>query len=88
MLARPTLSEPRRPTAEAGAEPKPTADVRSGQAKPADERFLLRVDGQAKYSFAEKAAAIRRGQEIKKSFPVVVVTVDDRRESVSELVDF
>jgi hypothetical protein len=41
MLARPVLRKP------AGKDP-----AKSGQAKPREERFLLRVDGQTKRSFA------------------------------------
>jgi hypothetical protein len=48
---------------------------------------VLRVDGQAKYSFSEKTVALRRGQEIKKNFPAVVVSVLDARQGASELVE-
>jgi hypothetical protein len=48
MLARPTLTK--RPDATVVEKPK-------GQARLAEERFLLRVDGQTKRSFSSKEAA-------------------------------
>jgi hypothetical protein len=49
MLARPALTK--RPDATTAEKPK-------GQARPAEERFLLRVDGQTKRSFSSKGPAI------------------------------
>jgi hypothetical protein len=77
MLARATLKRPEDP-----ADRRPAAT----QARPADERFVLKVDGQAKRSFDEKDAALRFGAEIKKKFPVVVVTVTDSRDGSREQV--
>ncbi len=81
VLDKPKLKRPRQQA------PDETAPPKVGQAKPAEERFVLRVDGQAKRSFSDKAEALRRGQEIKKSFPVVVVTVLDPQEGSSEVVE-
>ena len=66
MLARPVL------TKAAGKEP-----AKLGQAKPQDERFLLQVDGQTKRSFGSLDDAMAAGRQIKKVYPVVVVTVAD-----------
>ncbi len=75
MLARATLKRPEEP-----AERRPAAT----QARPTEERFLVKVDGQAKRSFDDKDAATRFGAEIKKKYPVVVVTVTDTREGTTE----
>ncbi len=80
MLDRPTLSRSRKPGADIGPEPKAT------QTRAAEERFMLKVDGQAKCSLGDKAAALVRAKEIKKSFPVVVVTVVDTSEGTTEVV--
>lgn len=75
MLARTTLRRPEEP-----AERRPAAT----QARPSEERFLIKVDGQAKRSFDDKDAATRFGAEIKKKYPVVVVTITDAREGTTE----
>jgi len=80
VLDKPTLKRPR----QAPAEEAPP--VRAGQTKPAEQRFVVRVDGQPKCSFSDKEAAKQRGQEIKKAFPVVVVSVVDTREGVTEVI--
>ena len=67
MLARPTLTKP-----EQTASDKPKT-----QARPTEERFLLRVDHQTKRSFSSKEPAMTAGSVIKKAFPIVVVTVED-----------
>jgi hypothetical protein len=77
MLARPTLNKPSDP--EGANKPK-------GQPRPTEERFLLRVDGQIKGSFAEKEVAIKAGGVIKKMFPVVVVMVEDTEEGSREII--
>jgi hypothetical protein len=46
-------------------------------ARPVEERYRLRVDGQEKKSFKDKEAAVTAGQVIKKAYPVVNVTVVD-----------
>ena len=59
MLARPTLT---RPVQDDASKPKP-------QARPTEERFLLRVDGQIKRSFSSKEDAATAGAVIKKAYP-------------------
>jgi hypothetical protein len=76
MLARPTLTKPEQPAAET---PK-------GQARPVDEQFLLRVDGQLKRSFSSKGPAMTAASAIKKAFPIVVVTVEDTEDRTIEVV--
>jgi hypothetical protein len=76
MLARPTLTKPEQPTAE---KPK-------DQARPMEERFLLRVDGQTKRSFSSKDPAMAAGSAIKKAFPIVAVTVEDTKDGTIELI--
>jgi hypothetical protein len=70
MLARPTLTKPERPAAE----------KQKSQARPIDERFLLRVDGQIKRSFSSKEPATAAGSAINKGFPLVMVTVEDTKD--------
>lgn len=77
MLARPTL---KRTADRAEDQPPP------GQPRPAEQRFLLKVDGQAKRSFAEKEAAVRVGSEIKRKYPVVIVTVTDSADGSTETI--
>jgi len=76
MLARPPLKRPKQPATE-----NP-----SGQELPVDERFLLRVDGQAKRSFSSNEPAIAAGTAIKKAFPVVVVTIEDAADGSINVV--
>jgi hypothetical protein len=77
MLARPTLRRP----PERDNLPKPKA-----QARPSEERFLLKVDGQIKRSFSSKEAATTAGITIKNAYPVVVVTVFDSQEHTTDLI--
>ena len=77
MLARPTLT---RPVQEDASKPKT-------QARPTEERFLLRVDGQIKRSFSSKEAAATAGAVVKKAYPVVVVTVVDTEEHTTEIIN-
>jgi hypothetical protein len=76
MLARPTLTKPVQDDA---SKPKT-------QARPTEERFLLRVDGQIKRSFSSKEAAATAGAVVKKAYPVVVVTVVDREKHTTEII--
>jgi hypothetical protein len=76
MLARPTLTKPEQPAAE---KPK-------GQARPVDERFLLRVDGQSKRSFSSKDPAMAAGSAIKRACPILAVTVEDTADGSIEVV--
>ncbi len=57
------------------------------QARPTEERFLLRVDGQVKRSFSSKEPAVTAGAVIKKAFPIVVVSVVDTEEQATEIVN-
>jgi hypothetical protein len=78
MLARPTLRKPDEPDRDDG--PK-------GQARPIEERFLLRVDGQVKRSFSSKEPAVIAGAAIKKAYPVVSVTVEDTQEHSTGVIN-
>ena len=77
MLARPTLKK--RPDQD--DDPKPV-----GQARPTEERFLLRVDGQTKRSFSSKEAAATAGAAVKKAYPIVMVTIVDTEDGTSESI--
>jgi hypothetical protein len=57
-----------------------------GQARPTEERFLLRVDGQTKCSFSSKEAATTAGATIKKVYPVVMVTIVDSADGTIEVI--
>ena len=57
------------------------------QARPTEERFLLRVDGQIKRSFSSKEQAATAGAVIKKAYPLVVVTVVDTEEHATEIIN-
>jgi len=56
------------------------------QARPTEERFVLRVDGQTKRSFSSKDAAAAAGAAVKKAYPVVMVTVLDTKDGTIEIV--
>jgi hypothetical protein len=77
MLARPTLTKPAQ---EDASKPKT-------QARPTEERFLLRVDGQIKRSFGSKDQAATAGAAIKKAYPIVVVSVVDREEHTTDIIN-
>ncbi len=77
MVSRATL---KKPESEAD-ETRP-----AGQQRPRDERYLLRVDGQTKQSFASKDEAINAGAAIKKAYPVVIVTVVDTKDGDHEQI--
>ena len=74
MLPRPTLMKP------------PSRNEPKSEARPTEDRFLLRVDGQTKRSFSSKESALTAGSAIKKAFPVVAVTVEDSKEGTSEII--
>ena len=83
ILSRPTLKRPDRPD-------RPDRDelIRpKGQARPIEQRYLLRVDSQLKRSFGSKEPAVIAGTAIKKAYPVVVVTVVDTQEHTTEIVN-
>jgi len=77
MLARPTLTK--RPDQDDGQKPV-------GQARPTEERFLLRVDGQTKRSFSSKEAATTAGAAVKKAYPIVMVTIVDTEDGTIEVI--
>jgi len=77
MLARPTLTKPT---------DKDEASKPKGQARPVEERFLLRVDGQLKRSFSSKEPAMAAGSAIKKAFPLVVVSVEDTKDGTVDVI--
>jgi hypothetical protein len=76
MLARPTLTRP----------VQDEVSKSKSQARPTEERFLLRVDGQIKSSFSSKEDAATAGAVIKKAYPVVVVTVVDTEKHTTEII--
>jgi len=60
--------------------PKQEAESDGGlvdQRRPALLRYRLKIDGQTKQSYEDKASAEKRAREIKKLYPVVRVTVYD-----------
>jgi hypothetical protein len=65
----------------AGKQPTDTA-----KGRPAEERFHLHVDGQAKRSFSSLDEAVAAGRQIKKDFPIVTVTVMDAEDGSSHPV--
>jgi hypothetical protein len=77
MLARPRSTK--RPDQGDGQKPV-------GQARPTEERFLLRVDGQTKRSFSSKEAAATAGAAVKKAYPIVMVTVVDTVDGTIEVI--
>ena len=77
MLARPTLTKPPNQAA---------AEQSKSQARPKEERFLFRVDGQTKRSFSSKDPAMTAGTAVKKAYPVVMVTIVDTDDGTIEIV--
>ena len=80
MLTRPTLRRPDRSSEQ--DDPAPA----KGQARPSEQRFHLKVDGQFKRSFGSEEAATTAGTAIKKAYPIVVVTVADSQEHKTETI--
>jgi len=76
MLARPTLKKPQ----------QDDVSEAKGQARPAEDRFLLRVDGQVKRSFNNKEPAMTAGSAIKKAYPIVAVSIVDTEDGTTEIV--
>jgi hypothetical protein len=77
MLARPTLTK----RTDQNDDQKP-----AGQARPTEERFLLRVDGQTKRSFSSKEVAATAGAAVKKAYPIVMVTIVDTKDGTIEVI--
>jgi hypothetical protein len=78
MATRPTLKK--RPPQDDDLAPPPS------QARPTEERFVLRVDGQAKRSFSSKESALTAGKAVKERYPVVMVSVLDTKDGGIEIV--
>ena len=78
MLARPTLTK---------RLDRPAAEEPKGQARPAEERFLLQVDRQTKRSFSSKKSAVTAGAVVKKAYPIVMVTIVDTEEGSVEVIN-
>jgi len=74
-MARPTLKRPH-----TDDEDPPPRQIRRNE-----DRFLLKIDGQAKRSYADKEAAIKAGKEIKQKYPVVKAAVFDSKEGTNEV---
>ena len=80
MLTRPPLRRPDRPPDQEDIAPA------KGQARPLEQRFHLKVDGQFKRSFGSEEAATTAGTAIKKAYPIVVVTVLDSQDHKAEII--
>jgi hypothetical protein len=76
MLTRPTLTKP----------VQNDVSMPKTQARPTEERYLLKVDGQIKRSFSSKEDAATAGAVIKKAYPLVVVTVVNTEEHTTEII--
>lgn len=74
MIDRPTLKKPN--SDEDHLAPRQTREV--------PQRYVLKIDGQAKRSFGEKQTALKAGGEIKKKYPVVRAVVYDTREGTND----
>ncbi len=58
-----------------------------GQARPREQRFLLKVDRQMKRSYAKQEDALKDAKAIKKAHPVTKVQVSDTQEGTETLVE-
>ena len=79
MLTRPPLRRPDRSSDQDDLAAK-------GQARPVEQRFHLKVDGQFKRSFGSEEAATSAGTAIKKAYPIVVVTIVDSQKHNTEMI--
>ena len=77
MLTRPTLMK---------RADQAVADAPKGQARPIEERFLLRVDGQTKRSFRSKELAATAGTAVKRAYPMLTVTIADTEDGAVEVI--
>lgn len=66
------------------AESEPVEQPGRSRARAVEERYVLKVDGQAKASFHDKDIAAKFGQNIKQKSPVVLVTITDTRDGTIE----
>jgi len=60
---------------------------KTGQGRPALERFRLQVDRQTKASFKSSEEAEKAGKAIKKTYPLVQVSIYDAEQSQQKLLD-
>ena len=65
---------------------KSKPEIPAGQGKPSLQRFLLKVDGQTKGSFATRDTAEKVGLQIKQAYPVVQVAVYDATEGSQAII--
>jgi len=91
ILSETNSSKRRKPVATITMQPKTKSadkelDVATTQKKPALERFRLRVDQQTKASFDSLEAAEKVGGTIKKTHPVVQVSIYDAKESETKII--
>jgi hypothetical protein len=82
MAERPIMKKPRDQSRD-----QDDSIPQKGQAQPVDKRFLLKVDGQTKTSFSTKEPASTAAAAIKKTFPIVVVTVVDTEQGTTETIN-
>lgn len=75
MINRPTLKK----AASDDEQHAPTRPTRQAQ-----NRFVLKIDGQAKSSFVEKEAAMKAAREITMKYPVVKAAIYDSQEGTNE----
>jgi hypothetical protein len=66
---------------------EPAEEAFTQRKKPETGRFLLQVDRQTKGSYATAEAAEKAGLVIKKSHPVVRVSVYDSVDSVNTIIE-
>ena len=75
MIARPPLNKTHHEVSE---------PIALRQTRRKEERFVLKIDGQTKNSFADKDSAMKVGREIKSKYPVVRAVVYDSQEGSNE----
>jgi hypothetical protein len=75
-----TISMPKKESAEIVSPP-------ASQARPPLGRFRLQVDRQTKATFASLSDAQNAGREIKKTHPIVQVSIYDAEESQQTVLD-
>ena len=78
----PTINMP--PKKEAASDDAPP---KASQGRPALERYRLQVDRQTKASFKSSEEAEKAGKAIKKTYPLVQVSIYDAEQSQQKLLD-
>jgi len=84
LLDRPTRNRPTLTKTRATQETAP--EIAVGQTKPSLQRFRLKVDGQTKDSFTTLEQAEKVGLHIKKTHPIVQVSVYDSVEGGQTII--